>query len=249
MTPEQLGARIYLSGSLVRKIEDGARTPTESFVSSCEAVPELNTHGALTELYGALETVLKPHAYPAWFADWASKEAQAVKLRWFELNVVPGLLQTADYARALLTGRIGFNGDVEEAVTARLARQTILDRDLPPELFVVIDEGVLHRPVGSRDVMAGQLKHLIETSGGSTILRVIPAGTGVHDGLPGPFIIADFADGTSAAYLDSPLRGMVIQDTDDVTALAATWDRLAAEAMARSASVELIEEVLEEWTR
>jgi hypothetical protein len=95
--------------------------------------------------------------------------------------------------------------------------------------------------------MSRQLKHLVEISGRSTIVRVIPAATGVHDGLPGPFIIADFADGTSAAYLDTPLRGMVIQDVDDVAALEATWDRLAAEALPRSASVKLIEEVAEEW--
>jgi hypothetical protein len=144
----------------------------------------LAANGALIELYGALESVLKPAAYPAWFGDWVSKEGQAVKLRWFELNVVPGLLQTEEYATALLTGRIGFNGDVDEAVAARLARQAILDRDEPPELFVVIDEAVLHRPVGGPDVMARQLKHLVEMAGPSTIVRVIPASTGVHDGLP-----------------------------------------------------------------
>jgi hypothetical protein len=160
-----------------------------------------------------------------------------------------GLLQTEEYANALLSGRIGFNGDVDEAVAARLARQAILDRGEPPELFVVIDEAVLHRPVGDPDVMARQLKHLVEMAGRSTIARVIPALTGVHDGLPGPFIIADFADGTSAAYLDTPLRGMMIQDVDDVAALEATWDRLAAEALPRSASVKLIEGVAQEWTR
>jgi transcriptional regulator with XRE-family HTH domain len=249
LSPEQLGSRIYMSGSQVRKIEEGRRTPTEAFVNACEGVPELAANGALIELYGALESVLKPAAYPAWFGDWVSKERQAVKLRWFELNVVPGLLQTEEYANALLSGRIGFNGDVDEAVAARLARQAILDRGEPPELFVVIDEAVLHRPVGDPDVMARQLKHLVEMAGRSTIARVIPALTGVHDGLPGPFIIADFADGTSAAYLDTPLRGMMIQDVDDVAALEATWDRLAAEALPRSASVKLIEGVAQEWTR
>jgi hypothetical protein len=86
-------------------------------------------------------------------------------------------------------------------------------------------------------------------SGRSTIVTVIPAATGVHDGLQGAFIIADFADGSSAAYLETGLRGMVMQDTEDVTALEATWDRLAAEALPRSASVKLIEEVAQEWNR
>jgi transcriptional regulator with XRE-family HTH domain len=249
LSTEALGQRIHMSGSLIRKIEDGSRTPTAALAEACEKVPELGCNGALTRLYGLLSGHLKPSAYPGWFAPWTDQEAQAIRLKSFELALVPGLLQTEDYARCLLTDRIGFNGDVEEVVTARIARQAILDRDNPPELFAVIDEAVLHRPVGGPDVMTGQLKHLVELSGRSTILRVIPAATGVHDGLQGAFIIADSADGTSAAYLETGLRGIFITDTDDVAALAATWDRLAAEALPRSASVRLIEEVAQEWTR
>jgi hypothetical protein len=158
------------------------------------------------------------------------------------------LLQTEGYARALLTGRIGFNGDVEEAVSARLARQAILQRDDPSEMFAVIDEAALHRPVGGPDVMTDQLGHLADVAA-RVIVRIIPAATGVHDGLQGAFTVADFADGSAAAYLESGLRGQVIQDGGDVSELTATWDRVAAETLPRSASLKLIQEVADAWNQ
>jgi|SRR5579875_650538 len=249
LSSDQVGSRVHLSGSQIRKVEDGSRTPARDLVEAIEAIPEMPCNGALMQLYEILEKRLgQGGAYPGWFAEWLAKEALAVRLKSFELAVVPGLLQTEEYARALLTDRIGFNGDVDEAVTTRMSRQRILERGEPPELFVVLDEAVLHRPVGGADVMAAQLKHLTE-SPGRTIVRVIPAGTGVHDGLQGAFTVAEFADASSAAYLETGLRGIVVESGDDVTELTATWDRLAAEALPRSPSLKLIEEVAQEWNR
>ena len=107
MTPEQLGARVYLSGSQIRKVEAGTRTPSEDLAKACEAIPELGCNGALTELYEILGEHLKRRAYPGWFAGWPDKEAQARRLRWFEPLVVPGLLQTEAYARSILSTRMG----------------------------------------------------------------------------------------------------------------------------------------------
>lgn len=237
-----------MSGSQIRKVEGGTRTPDRDLIEAIEAVPELACGGALLQLYDILEDRLgQGGAYPGWFADWLKKEREAIKLRWFEPLVVPGLLQTEAYARALLADRTGFNGDVDEAVSARLDRQAILERDEPVELFAVIDEAVLHRQVGGPDVMAAQLKHLTQAPG-RTILRVIPASTGVHDGLQGAFIVADFEDGTSAAYLETGLRGLTVEGTGDVAALAGTWERLTAEALPRQASLKLIEEVAQTWS-
>lgn len=248
LSQEQLGTRLKLSPTVVRKVETGQRGATEQFVDLCEQVPELASGGLLRTLYDQLRDHFANRPYPEWFAAWPELEAQAVKLKAYELAVVPGLLQTEGYARALLTDRIGFNGDVDEAVAARLARQAILDQEDPPELFAVVDEQVLHRPVGGQGVMQDQLKHLINLPP-RVILRVIPAATGVHDGLQGAFTVADFKDGSSVAYLETELRGMVLQDGQDVTELAATWDRLSAETLPRSASLRLIEEVAEIWNK
>lgn len=251
LSQEQLGGLVYLTGDMVAKIERGQRTASEKFVDDCEALPELAACGSLRVLWEQLRESFTSRPYPGWFADWPGKEAQAVKLRWFEMAVVPGLLQTESYARALLTDRIAFRGDIDEAVAARMERAAILDRDDPPELWVVVDEAVLHRPVGGPDVMAGQLKHLIEMASRPTVvIRVIPATVGVHDGLPGAgFITADFGDGTPpVAYQDTAVQGQVIEDAEDITVLSATWDRLAAEALPRSASLARMEEVGRSWT-
>ncbi len=165
--------------------------------------------------------------------------------------MMAGLLQTESYARALLTDRIGFRGDRDEAVAARMERAAILDQDDSPELWAVIDEAVLHRPVGGADVMAGQIKHLLDMATRPTIVvRVIPATVGVHDGLPGTgFVIADFDDGTpTTAYQDTAIRGQVTDDAADIVSLTTTWDRLTAEALPRSASLALIEETGRTWT-
>lgn len=251
LSQEQLGSLLNYTGDMVAKIERGDRTASEKFVIDCEAVPGLASHGTLRVLWDQLRDSFTSRPYPGWFADWPGKEAQAAKLRWFELAVVPGLLQTESYARALLTDRIGFRADIDEAVAARMQRAAILDRDDPPELWAVIDEAVLHRPVGGADVMAGQLKHMRDMARRPTIVvRVIPATVGVHDGLPGTgFVIADYDDGApSAAYQDTAIRGQVTEEAADIATLSATWDRLTAEALPRSASLALIEEIGRTWT-
>ena len=238
MSLEQLGARVYLSDDMVGKIENGQRVPTEQFTTACDAVAELNTGGALTELRELLKDYLKQRAYPGWFVRWPDKEADAKILRWFELVVVPGLLQTQGYAHALLADRIASDpDDAEELVAARMERQSVLTKDKPPELWVVIDEAVLRRPIGGACVMREQLDHLVAAARRSNIvLQVIPAAVGVHDGLGGAgFIIADFADALPVAYQETAVRGQVIEDTDDIAILMASWDRVRAEALPRGA--------------
>jgi transcriptional regulator with XRE-family HTH domain len=251
MTPEQLGARVFLSGSQIRKIEAGTRTPSEDLAKACEGIPELGCNGALTELYEILSEKLKRRAYPGWFADWPDKEAQARRLRSFELVVVPGLLQTEAYARAILCTRVGATEDeLDEAVDARMARQQVLDRDQPPELWVILDEGVLTRPVGGPEVMRGQLAHLADAARRPHIVvQVIPLAAGGHQGLNGgAFVIAEFDDAATIAYQDTAVSGQIIEDGSEADALAHTWDTLRLEALPRAASLRLIEETARQWT-
>lgn len=251
MTPEQLGERIYLSGSQIRKVEAGTRTPTEDLAKACEGLPELGCNGALTELYAILSEKLKRRAYPGWFADWPDKEARARRLRSFELVVVPGLLQTEAYARAVLSTRVGATEDeIDEAVAARLARQQILERDHPPELWAILDEGVLRRPVGGPDVMRGQLTRLVAMARRPHIVvQAIPLAAGPHQGLNGgAFVIADFTDAATIAYQDTAVSGQIIEDASEADALAHTWDTLRLEALPRATSLSLIEETATQWT-
>lgn len=251
LSQEQLGARLYCSADLVGKIENGQRAPTLEFATACDAVPELETRGALIRLREHLQDHLKYRAYPGWFHDWPIKEAQAKMLRWFEPLVVPGLLQTEGYARALLHTRVGDTDDeIEDMVAARMERQAIFHRPKPPTLWAILDEGVLRRPVGGPDVMGDQLRHLAEMAQRpNVVLQVVPASAGAYEGLRGPFVMADFEDGQSAVYLDTTVRGQIVDTAGDVDMVRITWDTLMAETLPRSASRDLLEEVVKtSWT-
>ena len=247
---EQLGARVYCSADLVGKVENGQRAPTEEFTAACDALPELGTDGALGRLRDLLRDYLKQRAYPGWFHRWPEKEASAKTLRWFELVAVPGLLQTEDYARAVLgTQVMATDEDIEEMVRGRLERQTILVSDRRPMLWVIMDEGVLRRPVGGPKVMHEQLTELAEAARRPNIvLQVIPLAVGAHQGMSGNFVIADFADAPCAVYQDTAARGQIIDDADDIAAVTVMWDTLKSEALPRSASLELVEEAATTWT-
>lgn len=178
-------------------------------------------------------------------------EAGARSLRLFEHVLVPGLLQTADYARAVLSTRPHTSAEeIEELVTARLARQALLARADPPLLYVLLDEGVLHRPVGTSEVMAAQLARLADLSEQTYVtLQVIPYSAGAHIGLQGGFAIADLPDLPGIVFLDSVADGQTIEDAAIVSQVTQRFDALRAEALPRGASRDMIRKVAEErWT-
>jgi hypothetical protein len=164
---------------------------------------------------------------------------------------VPGLLQTEPYARALYATRVGLStDDINALVAARLARQGILAREEPPMLWVILDEGVVRRPVGGRDVMAEQVRLLHEAAYRPTIrIEIIPAAIGAHDGLAGAFIIADLpGQPGAAAYREGARQGQVVTGREQVTDLMTCWDTLRSEAISRSDSLALLEEAAKSWT-
>jgi transcriptional regulator with XRE-family HTH domain len=251
LSQADLAARAYVSHDVISKVETGERPPADGLPERLDAIPELDTREALARLWGQLRKSLTIRAYPGWFRPWAELEALATTLRWFELVVVPGLLQTEDYARAVLRTRVkATDEEVDEMVAARMERQAILARDDPPMLWVIIDEGVLRRPIGGSRVMRDQINHLIEMARRpNMVIQVIPAVTGAHEGLRGAgFIIADLKDAPAVAYQDAAVRGQVIEYTDDIASLMVMWDTLKAEALPRSASMKLMEEAAKTWT-
>jgi hypothetical protein len=249
LTPEQLGERAYLSGSSIRKIEAGTRSPSDKLVATCEAMPEMGCHGALLNLYDLLQAYLKTGVYPGWFQGWPEKEAAARRLRTFEPLYIPGLAQTERYARAVLSTKVAATEDeIEDRVAGRMERRSILDREGPPQFWAVLDEGVLGRQVGSREITSEALLHLAELARRPhVIIQVIPVGVGAHEGLRGGgFVIAEFDDAPIVAYQDTALYGQIIEDQDGVQELAYLWDALQLVAVPRAESLRRIEELAEE---
>ena len=232
LSQEQLGQRVGYSGAQVGRVETGERAPSQDFAQHCDrALP------AAGGLFARIHALARrcDGGYPSWFAGWLEAERRATSLRWWEPLLIPGLVQTADYARALFEGWHSADGDdeLDQLVSARIERQSVLDRSKPPELWVVLDEAVLHRLIGSSKVMYDQLLHLADTScrPGITV-QVVPAEVGAHTGLLGAFIVAGFDGAPSILYAETAVEGQTIEKSALVSKAALAFDRLRAEALA-----------------
>jgi hypothetical protein len=163
------------------------------------------------------------HAYfdilPGWLEPYVGLEAAASVIRTYQEQLVPGLLQTENYARALISqGSAASEEEIARRSELRSSRQEILRRPDAPQLCVVIGEGALRRPVGSREVVREQLRHLIEIADHPVVtLQILPFSAGAHSAMGGPFTILRFAEPdladvvyieqlTSALYLDKPVE-------------------------------------------
>ena len=238
-TLTEFGQRIGYDPGQISRIENGKRPPTELFAQMCDrAFPDRD--GWFSEFYAESRTWI---ATPPWFRSWVVHEQHAATLRIWQLGVLSGLLQTEEYARAILTVEPGVtDDDVGARLTARLARQAILARDDPPAAWFLVDEAALRRCIGSPGVMAAQLAHL----GGvarlpNVTIQVVP--NIAHAGLLGGFAVAE-----RAAYVETAVAGQVFEDADISAGLLTRFDTLRNEAFRGSESLTLIERMCEEWT-
>jgi transcriptional regulator with XRE-family HTH domain len=245
LSQEQLGQRVGYSATLVGKVETGDRAPSQDFAERCDqAVPDAGG------LFGRLYALARrwDGGIPSWFAGWLEAERRATSLCWWEPLLIPGLLQTADYARAILAaGPDTAEDDLDQLVSARLERQAIFDRPRPPALVAVVDEAVLHRLIGSRKIMYDQLLHLADTScrPGITI-QVVPAGIGAHPGLLGGFAIASVDNAPGTVYMETPDEGQTTELSSVVGKLSLSFSAVRAEALPRGTSRDLIGKIAEE---
>jgi len=244
---EAFGKRIGYSGEMVSKVEKSNNPPSREFAAPCDReFPEMG--GMFTALVEAAEN--SASIYPSWFQTWVDAERRASVLRWWEPLVLPGPLQTADYARALFEAwrAVDGNRDVDRDIAARLARQDIFDRPAPPSFGVVIDQSVLYRCVGSPAAMHDQLLHLIEMSERPRVsVQVLPAEVGAHVGLGGAFAIASFADDTPGmVYFETSDEGEVSKRPATLARMTVTYDALRDDALNARASRDFMRKVAEE---
>jgi transcriptional regulator with XRE-family HTH domain len=217
-------------------------------------IPHPRTRIAVAEVLGREVAELWPEPFRRrdlpWFRPWAALQQDAISLRSCEPLLVPGLLQTEAYARAVLaTGGLVPPAEAEQVVAGRLQRQAILTAAVPPQFVAVIDELVLRRLVGDRSVMAGQLAHLAAMAELEHVqVRVIPADGPWHTGLAGPFMLARLPDGAELAYVDNQLRGEIVSDPLDVATLGRRWESITGEAFPHRRSIELIREAATTWS-
>ncbi|MEE1815569.1 helix-turn-helix transcriptional regulator [Streptomyces sp. SP18ES09] len=243
MERAELGARTGYSASTIASFEQGRRIPPPRFIDQADEVLEAG---------GVLKAGKKEVAraqYPAFFRDAARLEAQALELHVYATQAVPGLLQTNEYARAvfemwrpLLDEEV-----VDQRVTARLARQEIFSRRPVPHLSFVIEESVLHRPLGGRGVWQGQLEQLLLVGQRRNVeIQVMPLWREEHAGLAGPFTLIEDREERRIAYTEVQGDSRVHTERGRVRELEAAYGILRAQALTPEESLALIEKLLGE---
>ncbi len=189
------------------------------------------------------------HAYkgllPPAYRDFISLEQQACKVRTLETAVVPSLLQTPEYARAVTRAALDGlpEGQVDELVQVRLARQDVLRGDPPLKLSAVVDEAVLRRPVGGYGVMGRQLRRLAEVARLPHVtLQVLPFAAGGHVGLTGPFLIFSFPNiaDLDVVVLDHLTSSLYLERKEDLKAYTEAFNSLQEQALSAEDSLEYI---------
>ncbi|MGH3932289.1 MAG: DUF5753 domain-containing protein, partial [Pseudonocardiaceae bacterium] len=160
----------------------------------------------------------------------------------FEAIFVPGLLQTGEYARAVISRNVNVPPDeVDDRVAARLARQSLFSRDQPARFTFYLHESVLRTPVGGRAVMAEQLDHLLRMSGRRYLaLRVVPTSLGAHAAMTGAFRLMEFAEFKPVAYLESETSCLFLEKPEEIRAYQRILGALADTALSEGQSRNLI---------
>ncbi|WP_433474130.1 helix-turn-helix domain-containing protein [Spirillospora sp. CA-142024] len=180
---------------------------------------------------------------PQWLRSYTDFEARASLVQMFDGQVIPVLLQTPEYARALVEA--GRNEDVESILGARSARQQCLARTDPPELWVLLTENILTWPVGGIDVMLAQLAHLRELAEQPNItMRIVPRQAGASEALDGSFKVITVREG-EIGYIEAATGGRLVMDADGSRALRMRFDRIGAKAMPVDSTAEMLQRAME----
>ncbi|MFI9566376.1 helix-turn-helix domain-containing protein [Streptomyces rishiriensis] len=243
LTQAELGDRTHVVSTRITQIEraSGAK-PTLELARALDAV--LDADDLLVQLW--------PYVYREAFPDWSRRfmeySARAVAIRQYAAHVVPGLLQTEDYARAVLSLDALLDGEeqLEERVTARMGRQERLSSPGRPELWVILDEAVLRRPIGGDAVMRKQLARLLDAAAARHItVQVLPFAQGGHEAMGGSLTILTLPDGSEVAYTEGADYGQLIEETADVSRYKVIYDRLRAAALPPIMSLDMIRSTME----
>ncbi|MBZ6226654.1 helix-turn-helix domain-containing protein [Streptomyces olivaceus] len=237
------GSTTGYSVSTIAAYEQGRRVPPPRFIDQADEV--LDAGGVLQEMK---EEVARAQ-FPAFFRDAASLEREAVELHVYEMYAVPGLLQTEEYARAVSAVRRPLLDEdrIEQGLSARLARQEIFARKPAPLVSFVLEECVLQRPLGGREVLRGQLEQVLLIGHKRNVeIQVMPVSREDHGALGGPFTLIDTPEGRRIAYAEVQGDSRLYSGQPKVRELEARYGILRAQALTPSESLAYVEKLLGE---
>nr|MDT0658364.1 helix-turn-helix transcriptional regulator [Micromonospora sp. DSM 115978] len=241
LSQDAWAAKVHYSTQHVGGIERGERPILPEYLAAVD-----RAFGTTFVEYH--EEHIRNEIAPIWLKPWFDHEREADLLRHFGTVVIPGLLQTEAYARAIIETELA--GDAaEEAVRNRMARQVVVTRsDNPARLVVTLDEGALYRPIGGPAVMREQLLALVAAiSLPNVSIYVVPSHVGAYAGLNGPLALAS-VHGRAVGLVDGHPEGGVVESPGGVAALERRWEAVREYAEPQDRSLELIRKAAESWT-
>lgn len=244
LTQRELAERLMVDEETVASIEQGRRALKPDLAELVDEI--LGTKGLLAAGVANLPEI---DQFPLWAELYIEHEREAIALSWFDTAVMPGILQTEEYARTVLRERVpAYDEDeVETRAAARVKRQEILHRKNPPTLSFVVWEPVLRQEIGTPEVRRGQLRHLRELAElPGLALQFLPLNSPHHAGLDGPFTLLETPDHQHLAYTESQRGSQWVSDLDEVSMLARKYAMLRTQALTTQDSAGLLDRLLGE---
>ncbi|MEU8757966.1 helix-turn-helix transcriptional regulator [Streptomyces sp. NPDC048659] len=249
MSQTELASATHCSEDLISSVERGVRTPQPDFLTLAD--PILGADGiliaAVDDVREALARARVRH--PDWFQDFAKAEAAAVALHYYAVQAVPGILQTPAYAQAVFRSRrpLYDEGTIETRLADRLARQDIFEKWPAPTMSFVIEESVLHRPLGGREAFREQLRRLVQVSRLRNVhLQIMPTEREEHPALSGSFTLLTPKGRREVAYTEIYGHARLITDPEEVRMYTERYGIIRAQAFTPLESLDLIEKMLGE---
>lgn len=247
LTQSTLGVQVFVSGGYIGLFEQAIRKPQLDVAQRIDEV--LKSDGFFERMCRKL---IDDRRYAHYFASVVELERLATEIWEFEPTVVPGLLQTAAYARALTLASHPFASEefIADTVSARLERASILKDAARPVYWAIMHECVLHIPVGGPAVMAEQLDHISRLTRQRHVLTlVVPYDVGAYASMHGPMKLMEFDDAPPTLYTETGFSGIVIDEPAVVKRAQATYDLLRAAVLSPEASLALIDSAAEDYRR
>ncbi|MER0243024.1 helix-turn-helix transcriptional regulator [Streptomyces sp. HSW2009] len=243
----ELAIKAHTTGAMISYVENAKRVLTEGLAGDID--------GALgVDFFVELSPLVIAHAYPSWFLPYVELEREANAIRSFQSQIMPGLLQTEAYARAMLAAVRPDN--LDDLVAARMTRQAVFERDEPPHTWFIVEEQVLRRRIGGLAVMRDQLQRLLSAmQHPRCVLQIIPEEVAAHPGLAGPFTMLAFDQEQEdnpphdVLYVDGFSRGRTVIDPTEVSEGARAYDLLRSYALSPEESADRIGAYLEGLTK
>lgn len=244
-TQDQLGERMGYSGRHISAVETGCKPPTCRFSRCADTALGLTgTSDSFERAWGELRNGSLLEGFP----EYVGYEAQAVEIRLYNIGIVPGLLQTPEYARVLADSAVRRGAITPEQADERVSflaeRQMALVRPRPPMVFVIMDESCIRRPVGGAEVMDAQLAHLVEFATlPNTLLQVAPYAIGERRTFDLPVNLLTLPGRSVMCYAESQAQGNLDRESTSVAPMLTAYHQLQAEACSQAESVAMIEQV------